>query len=109
MKPNLILGVFSIIFSIAVNAQVGINTTSPEEKLHLSGSSAKMRIDGLAAVNNAAEEFLQVATQAPHPMQAAASIAASATDLGIGIAFASGAVPVLALIKAPFSIIRSKA
>jgi hypothetical protein len=46
-------------------------------------------------VNSIAEAFGQAATQAPHPMQAAASIAASAASLRIGIAFASGAPPEL--------------
>ena len=42
-----------------------------------------------------AEEFLQVAAQAPHPIQAAASIASSALSFAIGIALASGTPPVL--------------
>src|SRR5690554_904784 len=49
----------------------------------------------LAATNSMADPFLQAATQAPHPIQAAASIAISASSLGIGIAFASGIPPVL--------------
>ena len=40
----------------------------------------------------------QAATQAPQPMQAAASIAASADSLGIGMRLASGAEPVLAVM-----------
>ena len=47
----------------------------------------------LAATNSIAEEFLQVATQAPHPIQAAASKAKSAFILGIGNAFASWVFP----------------
>jgi hypothetical protein len=42
-----------------------------------------------------AEAFGQAATQAPQPMQAAASIASSAFIWGIGMALASGAPPVL--------------
>ena len=44
----------------------------------------------MAAVNSWPAEFGQAATQAPQPMQAAASMAASATALGIGIRLASG-------------------
>ena len=50
--------------------------------------------DTLAATKSIAEEFLQVAAQAPQPMQAAASIASSALSLEIGIALASGTPPV---------------
>ena len=39
-------------------------------------------------------ELGQAATQAPQPMQAAASMAASATGFGIGMRLASGAAPV---------------
>src|SRR5262245_2051470 len=49
----------------------------------------------LADVNNAAEAFLQAATQAPQPMQAAESIACSAVGFGIRIALASWAPPTL--------------
>jgi hypothetical protein len=45
-----------------------------------------------------AEAFLQDATQAPHPMHAAASKAASASALGMGIEFASTLDPVLTLM-----------
>ena len=49
----------------------------------------------LAATKSIAEEFLQVAAQAPQPIQAAASIASSAAGLAIGIAFPSGnAIPI---------------
>ena len=48
----------------------------------------------LAAVNSIAEPFGQAATQAPQPMQVAASNAWSAFVFGTGIAWASGAVPV---------------
>src|SRR6185369_7636341 len=48
----------------------------------------------LAPTKRTAEAFLHAATQAPQPMQAAASIAWSATSFGIGMRFASGALPV---------------
>ena len=48
------------------------------------------RCDTLAPANSIAEAFGQAATQAPQPMQAAASIACSASGLGTGIAFAVG-------------------
>ncbi len=56
------------------------------------GKSARCAI--LAEVNSAAEAFGQAATQAPQPMQAAASKAESASGLGTGSELASGAVPV---------------
>ena len=62
-----------------------------------------------APVNNAAEALGQAATQAPHPIQAAASMAASALYFGTEDAFASGAAPVGAMIKPPAPIMRSKA
>src|SRR5574344_2061160 len=46
--------------------------------------------DTRAATNNIAEPFLQVAAQAPQPMQAAASILSSASAFAMGIALASG-------------------
>src|SRR6185295_17514350 len=57
------------------------------------GSSARCEI--FALMNRCAEAFLHAATQAPHAMQAAESIAVSATALGIGIALPSGAPPTL--------------
>ncbi len=63
----------------------------------------------LAAVNSIAEAFGQAATQAPHPIQAAASIARSASGLGTGSVFASGALPVETEIKPPAWMIRSNA
>ena len=39
------------------------------------------------------DEFLQEATQAPHPIHVAASKAVSASSLGIGILFASWVLP----------------
>ena len=52
----------------------------------------------LAAVNSMAEPFGQAATQAPQPMQVAASNARSASALGTGVACASGAAPVGAVM-----------
>ena len=49
-------------------------------------------------MNSIAEPFGHAATQAPQPMQAAASNAASASSFGTGIELASGAVPVGALM-----------
>ena len=47
-----------------------------------------------AAVNSIEEAFGQAATQAPQPMQVAASKAASESFFGTGVEWASGAVPV---------------
>src|SRR5210317_688151 len=46
-----------------------------------------------ADANNIAEEFLHVATQAPQPIQVAASNALSAFSFGTGMAFASIVFP----------------
>ena len=48
----------------------------------------------MAPVKSMAEAFGQAATQAPQPMQAAASMASSASGFGTGMALASGALPV---------------
>ena len=56
-----------------------------------------------------AEAFGQAATQAPQPMQAAASIARSAFSFGTGIALPSGAPPVGAETKPPAAMMRSNA
>ena len=61
----------------------------------------------LAETNSIAEPFLQAAAQAPQPIQAAASIAKSASALGIAIAFASGTPPVFTDTKPPAWIILS--
>ena len=47
-----------------------------------------------AAVNSIEDAFGQAATQAPQPMQVAASKAASESFFGTGVECASGAVPV---------------
>jgi hypothetical protein len=49
-------------------------------------------------VNSIEEAFGQAATQAPQPMQVAASKAASESFFGTRIEWASGAVPVGALM-----------
>src|SRR4051812_11449490 len=69
----------------------------------------KANWETFAETNNIADEFLQVATQAPHPKQAAASNAASASGLGIGMLFASCALPVFTEMKPPFAMMRSNA
>src|SRR5512146_2106289 len=53
------------------------------------------RCEILAPTNSTADAFLHAATHAPHAMQAAESIAASATSRGIGVLLASGAPPAL--------------
>ena len=63
----------------------------------------------LAPVNSIAEALGQAATQAPQPMQAAASMAASTVSFGTGTELASGALPVDAEMNPPASMIRSKA
>lgn len=52
----------------------------------------------LAPTNSIALAFLQAATQAPQPMQDAASMAMSALCFGIGIVLASGTPPVVVLM-----------
>ena len=63
----------------------------------------------MAATKSEAEALGQAATQAPQPMQAAASMARSAFSLGTGMALPSGAQPVGAEMKPPAAMIRSKA
>ena len=53
-----------------------------------------LRCPSLAAVKSWAAELGQAATQAPQPMQAAASMAKSAASLGTGVSLASPAAPV---------------
>ena len=55
-----------------------------------------------------ADEFLQLETHAPHPMQAAALNASIALSFSIGMAFPSGALPVLTETYPPACIILSK-
>ncbi len=54
-----------------------------------------------------AEPLGHAATQAPQPMQAAASIDSSAARLAMGMALPSGALPVCALMKPPAATMRS--
>src|SRR6188768_1421985 len=65
--------------------------------------------DTLALTNSMALPFTQVATQAPHPIQAAAMNASSASFLSIGIELASTALPVFTEINPPACIILSNA
>src|SRR5690606_17794666 len=69
----------------------------------------KANCDTLAETNNMADEFLQLATQAPHPIQVAASNAVSASCLLIGMVLASMVFPdVFTEIKPPACWILSK-
>src|SRR5439155_133605 len=67
------------------------------------------RWDTFAATNSIADALGHAATQAPHPMQAAASIARSASAFGTRSEFASGALPVRAVMNPPAWMMRSKA
>jgi len=62
----------------------------------------------LALVNSIAEPFGQAATHAPQPMQVAFSKALSAAGFGTGVACASGAVPVGAVMYPPAWTMRSR-
>ena len=55
----------------------------------------------LAETNNMADPFLHAAAQAPQPIHAAASIAKSASSLGMAIALASGTPPVFTETNPP--------
>jgi hypothetical protein len=57
-----------------------------------------LRCSILAEVNSCPALLGQAATQAPQPMQAAASMAASAASFGIGVRLASDADPVAAVM-----------
>src|SRR3954453_6944089 len=59
---------------------------------------SRLRWPILADVKRFAAPFGQAATHAPQPMQAAASNAASTTSFGTGVRFASGALPVGAVM-----------
>src|ERR1043165_2534759 len=54
-----------------------------------------------AETNNEAEAFLHAATQAPHPIQAAAAKDASALFFSMGIEFPSTALPVFTETNPP--------
>ena len=59
------------------------------------------RWETFAATNSIAEAFLQAATHAPQPIQAAASIARSDSGFGMGIVLPSGVPPVLTEMYPP--------
>src|SRR5690606_11682606 len=63
----------------------------------------------LAETKCMADPFLQAATQAPQPIQAAASMAISESSRGMGMALASGTPPVLTETYPPAWMILSKA
>ncbi len=44
--------ILALLLSISVNAQVGVNTTTPAEELHVAGSTSTIRIEGLNETNN---------------------------------------------------------
>lgn len=44
--------ILCLFVGLAMNAQVGIGTSSPEEALHISGSNSTIRVDGLNSGNN---------------------------------------------------------
>lgn len=50
MKKTLVI-IFTF-SSLVTIAQVGVNTNTPQEELHVSGSTSTIRIEGLNAVNN---------------------------------------------------------
>ena len=76
--------------------QRSISSTIPIARDQRSGWPCGRRLKWLyfAAVKSCAAPLGQAATHAPQPMQAAASIAASAASLGINISLASRAAPV---------------
>src|SRR4051794_27077238 len=71
------------------------------------GNNANCEI--LALANSIALLFTHAATQAPHPIQAAAMNASSASFLSTGKEFASTALPVFTEINPPACIILSNA
>ena len=54
--------------------------------------------DTFEETKSMAEPFLQAATQAPHPMQEAQSMASSASSLGMRMALASCGAPVRTVV-----------
>jgi len=48
-KIFLLLFIFSSLFTFA---QVGVNTTNPQEEVHVTGATSTIRVEGLNAVNN---------------------------------------------------------
>src|SRR5581483_9887957 len=67
------------------------------------------RCETFADAKSITDPFGHAAAHAPHPMQAAASIDKSASCLGIGIEFASGAEPARAEMNPPACTMRSSA
>lgn len=45
--------IFIFTFCTTLFSQVGINTTNPQQELHVAGANAKVRVDGLNTPNNA--------------------------------------------------------
>jgi hypothetical protein len=70
------------------------------------GSQASWLI--LALTNSEADAFGHAATQAPQPMQVAASMALSAASFGTSTALPSGAEPTFVETKPPLRWMRSK-
>ena len=53
MKNIKVFIVFSFVCLTNVIGQVGINTTDPQEALHIAGSDSNIRVEGLNSSNNA--------------------------------------------------------
>src|SRR5262245_52120645 len=95
----------------APKPSLSICETIPSTLVFLSTSPCgnKARWETLAETNNMADEFLQAATHAPHPIHAAAAKALSALSFSIGMALPSTDTPVFTDIYPPACMIRSKA
>src|SRR6267378_1936315 len=95
----------------APNPSASICATIPTTLVSRSGWpwGRSPRCDTFAATNSMADALGQAATQAPHPMQAAASIARSASRFGTRSELASGALPVRAVMNPPAWMMRSNA
>lgn len=52
MKINFTFFMVFLCYTINSKAQVGINTQTPQEELHVAGSTSNIRIDGLNEINN---------------------------------------------------------
>src|SRR5690349_11900401 len=85
------------------NPSLSICCTMLSALFFLSGPPCgnKARCAILAAVNREADAFLQAATQAPQPMQAAAPKEASALSFSMGSELPSTALPVFTEMKPP--------
>src|SRR6266404_4463715 len=95
----------------APNPSASIRATMSTTRVSRSGWpwGRSPRCDTFAATNSMADALGQAATQAPHPMHAAASIARSASRFGTRSELASGALPVRAVMNPPAWMIRSNA